>query len=175
MVCKFHLTLLSGRPDVQVSHHVTVLYGALSNLTLPRRINVELKTWNGIPRRFWWCYSGNAAAELRPSISLLLKRRRTRWHSGRAKERHSGSSVSSFVPLCTTHKQITSTFISLHFYLLMCIVKVKLSLYRPWRPLGLRVWRSHIFRHWLTDGDKVVSPTRRPLFTPRKIPGTHFY
>jgi hypothetical protein len=26
----------------------------------------------------------------------------------------------------------------------------------------------------LTDGGKVVSPTRRPLFTPRKIPGTHF-
>jgi hypothetical protein len=26
----------------------------------------------------------------------------------------------------------------------------------------------------LIDGGKVVSPTRRPLFTPRKIPGTHF-
>jgi hypothetical protein len=26
----------------------------------------------------------------------------------------------------------------------------------------------------LTDGGKVVSPTSRPLFTPRKIPGIHF-
>jgi hypothetical protein len=26
----------------------------------------------------------------------------------------------------------------------------------------------------LTDGGKVVSLTRRPYFTPRKIPGTHF-
>jgi hypothetical protein len=33
---------------------------------------------------------------------------------------------------------------------------------------ALRVARGrgyHIFRHRLTDGDKVVSPTRRPLFT----------
>jgi hypothetical protein len=27
----------------------------------------------------------------------------------------------------------------------------------------------------LTDGGEVVSLTRRPPFTPRKIPGTHFY
>jgi hypothetical protein len=27
----------------------------------------------------------------------------------------------------------------------------------------------------LTDGGKVVSLTRQPPFTPRKIPGTHFY
>jgi hypothetical protein len=26
----------------------------------------------------------------------------------------------------------------------------------------------------LTDGGEVVSPTRRPPFTPKKIPGTHF-
>jgi hypothetical protein len=26
----------------------------------------------------------------------------------------------------------------------------------------------------LTDGGEVISPTRRPPFTPRKIPGTHF-
>jgi hypothetical protein len=26
----------------------------------------------------------------------------------------------------------------------------------------------------LTDGGKGVSPIRRPPFTPRKIPGTHF-
>jgi hypothetical protein len=34
---------------------------------------------------------------------------------------------------------------------------------------------SHIFLDtWLTDGGEVVSLTRRPPFTPRKIPGTHF-
>jgi hypothetical protein len=34
---------------------------------------------------------------------------------------------------------------------------------------------SHIFLdNWLTDGGEVVSPTRQPPFTPRKIPGTHF-
>jgi hypothetical protein len=27
----------------------------------------------------------------------------------------------------------------------------------------------------LIDGGKVVSPTRRPLFNRRNIPGTHFY
>jgi hypothetical protein len=50
-------------------------------------------------------------------------------------------------------------------------VKVKLSLYRPWRPLGLREAPTFSdIRH--TDGGK-VSPTRRPPFTPRKIPGSH--
>jgi hypothetical protein len=37
---------------------------------------------------------------------------------------------------------------------------------------ALRVARgcgSHIFRHSLIDGGKVVSPTRRPLFTPGKF------
>jgi hypothetical protein len=54
-------------------------------------------------------------------------------------------------------------------------VKVKLSLYRPWRTLGLREVEATTFSDIrLIDGDKVVSPTRRPLFTPRKIPGTHF-
>jgi hypothetical protein len=54
-------------------------------------------------------------------------------------------------------------------------VKVKLSLYRPWRPSGLREVEAPTFSDIrLTDGGKVVSPTRRPLFTPRKIPGTHF-
>jgi hypothetical protein len=51
---------------------------------------------------------------------------------------------------------------------------MKLSLYRPWRPLGLREDEAPTFsdiRH--IDCGKVVSPTRRPLFTPRKIPGTH--
>jgi hypothetical protein len=42
---------------------------------------------------------------------------------------------------------------------------------------ALRVARgrgSHILNIRLTDGGKVVSLTHRPLFTPRKIPGTHF-
>jgi hypothetical protein len=33
----------------------------------------------------------------------------------------------------------------------------------------------HFLDSRLTDGDKVVSLTHRPHFTPRKIPGTHFY
>jgi hypothetical protein len=52
-------------------------------------------------------------------------------------------------------------------------LKVKLSLYRPWRPLGLREVEAPAFSDMrLTDGGKVVSPMRRPLFTPRKIPDT---
>jgi hypothetical protein len=54
-------------------------------------------------------------------------------------------------------------------------VKVKLSLYRLWRPLGLREVEAPTFSGILhTDGGKVVSPKRRPLFIPRKIPDTHF-
>jgi hypothetical protein len=53
--------------------------------------------------------------------------------------------------------------------------KVKLFLYRPWRALGLREFEAPTFSDIrLIDGNKIVSPTRRPLFTPRKIPGTHF-
>jgi hypothetical protein len=53
--------------------------------------------------------------------------------------------------------------------------KVKLSPYRPWRPLGLREVEAPTFSDIrLIDGGRVVSPTRRPLFTPRKIPDTHF-
>jgi hypothetical protein len=56
-----------------------------------------------------------------------------------------------------------------------CKVKVKLSLYRPWRPLGLREVEAPTFSDiQLRDGDKVVSTTRRPLFTSMKTPGTHF-
>jgi hypothetical protein len=52
---------------------------------------------------------------------------------------------------------------------------VKLSLYTPWRPLGLLEVEAPTFSDIrLTDDGKVVSPTRRPLFTPRKIPGTLF-
>jgi hypothetical protein len=53
--------------------------------------------------------------------------------------------------------------------------KVKLSLYRLWMPLGLREVEALTFSDiQRTDGGKVVSPTRRQLFTPRKVPGTHF-
>jgi hypothetical protein len=53
--------------------------------------------------------------------------------------------------------------------------KVKLSLYRPWRPLGLREVEAPTFSDIrLTDGGKVVSPMRRRLFAPRKIADTHF-
>jgi hypothetical protein len=53
--------------------------------------------------------------------------------------------------------------------------KVKLSLYRPWRPLGLWEVEVPTFSDiQLTDNDKVVSLMRRPPFTPRKIPSTHF-
>jgi hypothetical protein len=60
--------------------------------------------------------------------------------------------------------------------LLQLIGKVKLSLYRPWRSLGLREVEAPTFclDNRPTDGSKVVSPTRGPLFTPKKIPGTHF-
>jgi hypothetical protein len=55
------------------------------------------------------------------------------------------------------------------------IGKVKLSLYRPWRLLGLREFEAPTFSDIrLRDGGKIVSPARRPLLTPRKIPGTHF-
>jgi hypothetical protein len=54
-------------------------------------------------------------------------------------------------------------------------VKIKLSLYKSWRTLGLREVEAPIFSDvQLTDCGKVVSLTRRPLFTLRKILGTHF-
>jgi hypothetical protein len=54
-------------------------------------------------------------------------------------------------------------------------VKVKLSLYRPWRPLGLREFEASTFSDIrLIDGGKVVSSMRRPIFTPRKIPSAYF-
>jgi hypothetical protein len=56
------------------------------------------------------------------------------------------------------------------------VKNVKLSLYRPWRPLVLREVEAPTFSDIrLIDDGKVVSLTRRPLFTPRKIPGTHFW
>jgi hypothetical protein len=43
-------------------------------------------------------------------------------------------------------------------------------------PLGCETYRlPHFLENRLTDGGECVSLTRRPPFTPRKIPGTHFY
>jgi hypothetical protein len=54
--------------------------------------------------------------------------------------------------------------------------KVKLTLYRPWLSLALREVEAPTFSYiQLTYGGKVVSPTRQPIFTPRKIPSTHFW
>jgi hypothetical protein len=54
-------------------------------------------------------------------------------------------------------------------------VEIKLSLYGPWRTLGLREVEAPTFSDIrLIDVGKVVSPTRRLLFAPRKIPGSHF-
>jgi hypothetical protein len=42
-------------------------------------------------------------------------------------------------------------------------------------PSGFETSRlPHFLDNRLTDSGEVVSPTRRPPFTPRKIPGTHF-
>jgi hypothetical protein len=43
-------------------------------------------------------------------------------------------------------------------------------------PIGLWDIEAPTFclDNQLTDGGKIVSPTRRPPFPPRKIPGTHF-
>jgi hypothetical protein len=47
---------------------------------------------------------------------------------------------------------------------------------RPWRPLGLRDVEAPKFSldNRLTDGGEVVSLTRQPPSTTRKITGTHF-
>jgi hypothetical protein len=49
-------------------------------------------------------------------------------------------------------------------------VKVKLFLYSPWRPTGLREVEAPTFSDIeLTDGGEVVSPTRRPLLPPERF------
>jgi hypothetical protein len=57
-----------------------------------------------------------------------------------------------------------------------CKCNVKLSLYRPWRPLGLREVEAPTFSDIrLTDGGRVLAlHVGRFSFTPMKIPGTHF-
>jgi hypothetical protein len=59
--------------------------------------------------------------------------------------------------------------------LYLILIKVKLSLYRTWRPVGLREVEAPAFSDiQLIDGSKVASRRRWLLFTPRKIPGAHF-
>jgi hypothetical protein len=54
-------------------------------------------------------------------------------------------------------------------------LKVKFSLYRPWRPLGVREVEDPTFTDIrLIYGGKVVILTRRPILPRTKIPGTHF-
>jgi hypothetical protein len=47
-------------------------------------------------------------------------------------------------------------------------VKVKLSLYRPWRPLGFREVEAPTF------SEIRLIAYAPAVFYPRKIPGTHF-
>jgi hypothetical protein len=55
----------------------------------------------------------------------------------------------------------------MHIYQEITQIKVNVSLYRPWRPLGLPEVEAPTFSHiWLLDGGKVVSPTCWLLFTP---------
>jgi hypothetical protein len=48
---------------------------------------------------------------------------------------------------------------------------------RPWKPIGRWDFEAPTFclNNQLTNGDEVVSFTRPPPFTPRKISGTHIY
>jgi hypothetical protein len=48
---------------------------------------------------------------------------------------------------------------------------------RPWRSIGLCETSRlpHFLDSRLTDGDEVVSLTRRPPSTPSKVPRTHLY
>jgi hypothetical protein len=51
----------------------------------------------------------------------------------------------------------------------------KMGANRSWRPTGCDTSRlPHFLHNRPTDGAKFVSLTRRPLFTPRKIPAAHF-
>jgi hypothetical protein len=95
----------------------------------------------------------------------------------------SGSTIPVLQLTCHTMIPVYLRYPVLHLYLkcmmryfyILQLLKVKLSLYRPWRPLGLREVEAPTFSDiWQTDGSKVVSPMRRPLFNPGKIPGTHF-
>jgi hypothetical protein len=104
MVCKCHLTLLIGRPDVQASHHLIILYGALSNLTWPRRVNVQRNNCNRRARHFWWRHSGNAAAQLTPSNFYYVNEDAHTDILDVTKQRHIVASIFFCSLTCTTHK-----------------------------------------------------------------------
>jgi hypothetical protein len=71
--------------------------------------------------------------------------------------------------------QSHATKSKMHSYHIFHCIKIKLFLYRPWRPLGLPEVEAPTFSDiWHTDGGKIVSPARRSLLNPRKIPGTYF-
>jgi hypothetical protein len=95
------------------------------------------------------------------------------WNSSLAR-RMAGYSV--FVLSCILAQALRQVdHSSKESYRLCTYIKVKLSLYTPWRPLGLREVEATTFSDIrLTDGGKAVSPMRRLLLFPRKIPGTHF-
>jgi hypothetical protein len=86
---------------------------------------------------------------------------------------HTNSSIKISMNIKTLH--IRKEFTAIYMILILSKIKVSFPLCRPWRPLGLPEVETPTFSDIrLTDGGMVFSPTRRPLFTPREIPGTHF-
>jgi hypothetical protein len=68
---------------------------------------------------------------------------------------------------CTWQLFLRCKCLYVNLYATSYPIKVKLSLYRAWRPLGLREVEALTFSDIrLTDCGKVVSPTRRPLLPP---------
>jgi hypothetical protein len=56
----------------------------------------------------------------------------------------------------------------------MTVKKGKIAVTGRGGPQGCETSRlPHVLDNWLTDDSKVVSPTCRPNFTPRKITRTH--
>jgi hypothetical protein len=96
-------------------------------------------------------------------ISFFLRMIFVNWGRYTAKE---WNGVLSMFP-CTHGYSVAK-----HIYVIKSskVEKVKRSLYRPWRLLALREVEASTFSDIrLIDGGKAVSPTRRSLFTPRKI------
>jgi hypothetical protein len=95
------------------------------------------------------------------NITLPFKPRTHKWYHP---SRFSGSRF-----VCISNRSYAYCMpISLD--LLTPIVKVKLSLYRPWRPLGLQEVEAPTFSDIrLIDGCKIVSPTRRPFLPPGRF------
>jgi hypothetical protein len=76
--------------------------------------------------------------------------------------------------ICVSRKTISALVSFRVLDIMSCyseyIKKVKLSPYRPWRPLGLREVEAPTFSDIrLIDGGKVVSPTRRPVLPPERL------